>query len=199
MSTVLRPLVFTDRIEQAEEALVAQGLRPRQEAEAGGWIDLAGRAGLVALHSAAGSDDAVPDGTVVLSFEVDDADDVARRLQEAGFDDAVVADEAYGREIRVSTPDGLLRIGEVKHDGYGFRDHPAEAATAVVVATVPTAEPTLWAQLLSALGLEPSADGICFGDEATGLVRLGAAGRAAVGAGWETSDVRATVELRRGG
>lgn len=198
MTAVVRPLVFTDRIEPTRDALVAQGLRPRQEAEAGGWIDLAGSGGLVALHSASGSDDAVADGTVMLSFEVDQAEEAARRLRAAGFDDAVVADEAYGREIRVPTPDGLLRIGEVKHDDYGFRDHPAGAATAVVVATVPTAVPVLWARLLGALGLEQSDDGICFGDAVTGLVRLAAdAGAGAAGRG--ASEVRATVELRRGG
>lgn len=197
MSAVVRPLVFTDRIAQTREALVAQGLRPRQEAEAGGWIDLAGSGGLIALHSAAGSDDGVPDGTIVLSFEVHDADKAARDLREAGFQDAVVADEAYGREVRVPTPDGLLRIGEVKRDDYGFRAHPAGAAAAVVVVTVPTAAPSRWARLLDALGLEQSDDGISFGDEASGLVRLGAGGRA--GASRGTSEVRATVELRRGG
>ena len=175
-TAVVRPLVFTDRLEERRSALVAHGLRPRQEAEAGGWLDLAGAGGLVALHSAAGADEPVAEGETWLSFEVTDADTVAQALRRAGLD-AIVADEAYGREVHVPTPDcATLRLGEVKHDDYGFRAHAVEAvdgpAAGVVVAEVATRDPGGWGTLIGALGLSVDADGVSYGGRRTGVVRL---------------------------
>lgn len=170
---VVRPLVFTDRLDEVRDELAGLGLRPREESIAGGWVDLAGEGGLVALHSAAGADQPTAEGETWLSFEVADADAAADRLRAAGFGDALVADEAYGREVRVATPDaGLLRIAEVKHDRYGFRGDRSVAGSGVVLAEVPTGDPAGWEPLLGALGLDAGDDGVSFGDRRSGIVRL---------------------------
>ncbi len=71
---VVRPVRFTDNVEQMRRLLEALGLRPRVEAEGGGWVDMVAGGGMVALHSAENSERQAPSGFTTLSFEADDID-----------------------------------------------------------------------------------------------------------------------------
>ena len=74
MSIVVRPVRFTDDVAAMQAFLELLGLQPRIEFNRPGWVDLAGSAGLVALHDAATSATGGVHGETRLSFEVDDAD-----------------------------------------------------------------------------------------------------------------------------
>ena len=50
MSIVVRPVRFTDDVPAMQAFLELLGLQPRIEFNRPGWVDLAGSAGLVALH-----------------------------------------------------------------------------------------------------------------------------------------------------
>ena len=53
MSIVVRPVRFTDDVPAMQAFLELLGLQPRIQFNRPGWVDLAGSAGLVALHEAA--------------------------------------------------------------------------------------------------------------------------------------------------
>ena len=61
---------------------------------------------MLCLHSAPGAN-GMASGQTALSFESDEAPEaVADRLTAAGFPDAVILDENFGKILRVSGPDG---------------------------------------------------------------------------------------------
>ncbi len=128
MSLVVRPIRFTDDLAAMRDFLVLLGLHPRIESRHGGWLDLAGGAGLVALHDAATSDEGGMAGETRLSFEVADADAAAVGLVAAGFADVAVYDEAYGRALSVTDPLGRTVVADEQHgDLYGYLRHPVGA------------------------------------------------------------------------
>lgn len=121
---VVRPVRFTDNLEPMRAFLEALGLQPRVEATAGGWVDMVGDGGMVALHSARTSESQAPSGFTSLSFEADDIDSLAKRLLEAGVDDVAVYDEAYGRVLNCLDPLGdQFQVDERNDDPYGYRVH----------------------------------------------------------------------------
>lgn len=70
---------------------------------------MAAHGGLVGLHSAEGGDPPRSAGTVELALVTDEPlEEVARRLDAAGYDYEPIADEAFGRFMQVVDPDGLL-------------------------------------------------------------------------------------------
>lgn len=150
---VVRPVRFTDRIQPMRDLLVLLGLRQRLETERGGWIDLVGADGMVALHDAAGSVTGARPGETHLSFECEDASALARRLHVAGYDDATVVDEAYGRALLVTGPTGeQVQVDERSDDLYGYRRHaPTDSEVGVVVVRV-SDRPDDERRLLEALG-----------------------------------------------
>lgn len=161
-SLVVRPVRFTDRVEEMRELLELLGLRPRLESERGGWVDLDGSSGLMALHSAAGSATGGLPGESRLSFECSDATDLARRLHAAGFADATVVDEAYGRVLTVTDPLGAeVQVDEVQDDLYGYRRHAPAPSDLGVVPVRFTDRSEDYHRFLAALGLagEPAPDG----------------------------------------
>ena len=105
-AVVVRPVRFTDDVKAMQAFLEAMGLRPRIEAEAGGWVDMVAGGGMVALHSAASSATGGKPGQTSLSFEADDLTSLANQLREAGCEGVSVHDEAYGKVLTCSDPLG---------------------------------------------------------------------------------------------
>ncbi len=126
MSLTVQPIRFTDNIEEMTRLLVALGLSVSVTSDKGGWAVLAGRAGTVALHSAADSASGAKHGQTSLSFETDALDELARRLTASGFGNAdhpgesMVYDEAYGRAISITVGDEELTINGRSDDLYGY-------------------------------------------------------------------------------
>ena len=101
---VLRPLRFTADVPAMRRFLETLGLKSRVESEHGGWVDMVAGRGMVALHDSASSATGAKPGETGLSFEADDIEELKERLQAAGYDDATVWDEAYGRVLSVTAP-----------------------------------------------------------------------------------------------
>lgn len=121
---VVRPVRFTDHIEAMQEFLHTMGLRPRIEAEGGGWVDMVANGGMVALHAAETSVSGAVAGQTCLSFEADDLDALALRLQRAGVPEVTVYDEAYGRVLNCRDALGDLVVVDGRSDDlYGYRQH----------------------------------------------------------------------------
>ena len=119
---VVQPIRFTDDVKAMQAFLEALGLRPRIEAKAGGWVEMAAGGGIVALHSAATSATGARHGETHLSFEVDDVDALAHQLKASGVDDVTVYDEAYGRALDCRDPLGdVITVNWRSDDLYGFR------------------------------------------------------------------------------
>jgi hypothetical protein len=127
-TAVIRPLRFTADVEAMRSFLETLGLRSRIESERGGWVDMVTGRGMVALHDAATSSTGGRPGQTTLSFEADAIDELKDRLEQAGFGDATVFDEAYGRVLSVTGPDGVvIWIDERAEDLYGYKLHTAKA------------------------------------------------------------------------
>lgn len=118
------PVRFTDDVAAMRRFLEALGMRARISATGGGWVDLTvGTEGLAALHAAATSEFGHRAGETTLSFESEEPlEGVRDRLHAAGFADAHIIDEAYGRMLVVTDPDGIeVIVNEEQHDLYGYR------------------------------------------------------------------------------
>jgi hypothetical protein len=97
---------FTADMSRAAEFMAALGFAVEAEHRKGGWAELAAPSALLCLHSGL-SDRGMTPGETSLSFDSDeDPQVVADRLADAGFTDAVVLDENFGRIVRVTGPDG---------------------------------------------------------------------------------------------
>lgn len=120
---------------------------------------LSGRGGRVAVHSAASSAVAVPAGRTSLSLEVADAASTYDGLLGAGLD-AVVWDEAYGKQVGVRDPHGQgIWVNERMRDLYGYLAHEESAPSPVEVAAVYyTADFDAAAAFFGSLGLRGTAD-----------------------------------------
>ncbi len=163
MNIVVRPVRFTDDVPAMQAFLELLGLQPRISFDRPGWVDLAGSAGLVALHAAANSDTGGVRGETRLSFEVDDAEATAKSLHEQGIESTVV-DEAWGRVLELVDPLAAPVIAdETQHDLYGYTRHvvDATAPAPVVVPVRFTDETAAYDGFLRALGLsgEPAPGG----------------------------------------
>lgn len=128
----VRPLRFTDNVAQVRDFLVLLGFSPmKSRAEA--WIELAGAAGMVALHSAASATSDIEPGDVGLGFEVLDADALQAELADAGLTDSEIIDEAWGRVVNVRDKDGRqLTIDERSDDPYGYEVGTPEPRNGIV-------------------------------------------------------------------
>ncbi|MET9311291.1 VOC family protein [Kribbella sp. NPDC003505] len=123
-TTVIRPLRFTTDVQGMRAFLETLGLRARIESERGGWVDMLAGRGMVALHDAASSSTGGLPGQTRLSFEADDLGELKDRLEQVGFVDATVFDEAYGRVLSVSGPEGVvIWVDERNDDLYGYKLH----------------------------------------------------------------------------
>ena len=207
---VVRPLRFTDDVAAMRAFLQTVGLRPRIEAERGGWVDVVAGAGMVALHSAEISDTGGRPGETRLSFESADLDAVADRLRSAGYDDATIWDESYGRVLSVTDPLGdPIWVDGYDGDNYGFRLHDPERVPGLSVMPIRYTDPAgPMGGFLAALGLQAREEGASahwwvFGGH-TGLVALHTPspdgpilpGRGAVQLTFETAEPLTEVERR---
>jgi catechol 2,3-dioxygenase-like lactoylglutathione lyase family enzyme len=103
------PIRFVADVEECERFYAALGLDADRRGRTPGWSEMAGRGGLVGLHSAQGGDPPRPAGTVELALVTDEPlEEVARRLSASGYDYEPIADEAFGRFLQVVDPDGLV-------------------------------------------------------------------------------------------
>ncbi|MGI8577317.1 MAG: VOC family protein [Nocardioidaceae bacterium] len=152
---VVRPVRFTDNLQPMQAFLEILGLRPRVEAEAGGWVDMVAGAGMVALHSAADSDSGGLPGQTRLSFEADDVHALAKSLEEAGVEEVTVYDESYGQILTCRDPLGdQVHIDGHSHDLYGYRLHPLHVDIPLTVLPVRFTDPRgRYGDFLRALGL----------------------------------------------
>jgi catechol 2,3-dioxygenase-like lactoylglutathione lyase family enzyme len=120
----VRPVRFTDDVAAMRRFLEALGLQPRIAADGGGWVDFTSKeSGGAALHEAASATSGYPAGETSLAFESAELEAVRDRLHAAGFADANIVDEAYGRTLFVTDPDGVrVAVDEVQEDLYGYHD-----------------------------------------------------------------------------
>jgi catechol 2,3-dioxygenase-like lactoylglutathione lyase family enzyme len=106
------PIRYARDVEAAVRFYQALGLDLQAVSRPGAWAELAGRGGVLAVHTA-GADDA---GLCELAFETDEPlEAVVARLQSAGFACEAIVDENFGRSVRVTDPDGVwVQVNE--HD-----------------------------------------------------------------------------------
>jgi len=103
----LAPLYFTAETERAAAFFAVLGFtdvvaKSRTET----WIELNAPEALLCLHGGP-ADSGAAHGSGEIAFESDDDPHaVAARLKAAGYEDAMVIDENYGRSLRVTGPDG---------------------------------------------------------------------------------------------
>jgi hypothetical protein len=151
---VIRPLRFTNDVQAMRAFLETLGLRSRIESESGIWVDMVAGRGMIALHDAARSDTGGEPGQTRLAFEADDIDELKDRLDAAGFEDASVFDEAFGRVLTAKGPDGAgLWIDERSKDLYGYKLHAAHPDTRwSVTPMLGVSDQAGWERLLDTLG-----------------------------------------------
>jgi hypothetical protein len=103
----LTPLYFTADTGKAAAFFAALGFTDVvTRSRSGGWIELNAPQALLCLHGDP-IDSGMPHGSSEISFESDDdPHEMAARLKDAGYPDAIVIDENYGHSLRVTGPDG---------------------------------------------------------------------------------------------
>ncbi|MEI8411151.1 MULTISPECIES: VOC family protein [unclassified Kribbella] len=153
---VIRPLRFTADVAAMQVFLETLGLQARIESERGGWAVLLAGRGAISLHDAATSDTGGQPGQTNLTFEAEDIDELKERLESAGYDDATIWDEAFGRVLSATGPDGTkLWIDERSEDLYGYKVHetrPDERWS--VTPHLSGADQPAWERLLDVLGTD---------------------------------------------
>lgn len=180
MSTVVvRPVRFTDNIEQVREFLETIGLRVRIESQRGGWYDMVAGAGMVALHAAATSALGHAQGETSLSFEADDCELVAEQLRSAGVPEVVVYDEAYGQVLTCTDPNGdKIAVDGRSRDLYGYTLHQASPDRRISVQPVVFTPPDgAYRAFVEQFGFTPRGHAdeyfaSCAGDGDAGLIGL---------------------------
>lgn len=102
------PIRYVADVDSSARFYAALGLRPGDVSRSGNWAELAGSAGMLALHVARSSEQDKP-GYVQLAFETDEPLELlAERLTAAGFEPEAIVDENFGRSLHVVDPDGML-------------------------------------------------------------------------------------------
>lgn len=114
---LVQPIWFATDLDEPRRILEALGLRAFISADGGGWTEMVSDAGNVGLHLA-------DSPTVGLSFVADDLHAIAERLRAAGYD-ATIVDEAFGRTVRLPSPEegeggDEVWINEPQRDLYGY-------------------------------------------------------------------------------
>ncbi|MEW1957754.1 VOC family protein [Kineococcus sp. NPDC059986] len=117
------PVRFTNDLVAMRRFLVALGLTSTLSSDSGNWMSLEGSGGEVGLHSVDSAANPQKAGSTGLSFTTDEPlETVARRLDAAGFP-AVVVDEAFGRVLQVTDPDGQeIEVHATMTDLHGYSE-----------------------------------------------------------------------------
>jgi len=105
------PIRYVRDIEAAVRFYEALGLRTTATQRSGGWLELTGDGGILALHRA--TDEGESAELSLLASEP--LEQVVGRLTSAGFEAGTILDESFGRSMRVTDPGGMsVQINE--HD-----------------------------------------------------------------------------------
>jgi catechol 2,3-dioxygenase-like lactoylglutathione lyase family enzyme len=124
------PIRYAQDVAASTEFYRALGLEPGSVSRPGGWSELTGSAGMVAVHAAEG----LTAGRCELCFEADEPlETVAGRLRAAGFSPDDIVDESFGRSLQVRDPDGVLvQVNEHERELYtrGITDRKLATAGA---------------------------------------------------------------------
>lgn len=103
------PIRYTDDIDALVRFYGALGLELNTVSRAGGWVDMTAGGGMLGLHVASRAERPRTSGDCKLSFETDTGlEELVVRLHAAGYADAHILDEAFGRSLHVTDPDGVL-------------------------------------------------------------------------------------------
>ncbi|MBM7790885.1 VOC family protein [Tenggerimyces flavus] len=111
------PIRFTANVAAMREFFELLGFKSHIISEVGpDWVSMRGDVGIMSLHAA----DYEKSDVV---FDTDeDMENLQKRLHDAGFSDARIVDEAFGRRLDVSDPQGEnVMIFERMKDTYGYR------------------------------------------------------------------------------
>lgn len=109
------PIRFTEKLDEMQAFFEVLGFKPYVVSERPGWVEMRGGVSILALHSA---DHERSD----IAFDTDEhLEDLQHRLQDAGYIDAAIVDEAYGRTLTVTDPQGtVVYVNERMQDTYGY-------------------------------------------------------------------------------
>lgn len=158
---VVRPVRFTDRLSEMERFLGLIGLRPLIVSERGSWNDMIAGAGRVALHDAATSVTGGLPGLTGMGFEAADVGALSRQLTVAAVPGVAVYDEAWGRVLTCTDPEGgPIVVDERNDDMYGFQLRAETGAEpSLRVTPVKFTDPAgPYGGFLQALGLRPAGE-----------------------------------------
>jgi catechol 2,3-dioxygenase-like lactoylglutathione lyase family enzyme len=110
------PIRYASDVDASVRFYRALGLDLQAVSRPGGWAELTGRAGVLAVH--AGSDGNA--GSCELAFEADEPlEAVVGRLRAAGFACEDIVDENFGRSVRAADPDGAwVQVNEQDRELY---------------------------------------------------------------------------------
>lgn len=110
------PIRFTANIDEMRRFFELLGFKAHIVSEQPGWVEMRGGVSIIALHSAERER-----SDVVFDTE-EPLEDLQKRLHDAGYTDAVITDEAYGRALTVTDPQGEeVYVNERMQDTYGYR------------------------------------------------------------------------------
>lgn len=115
---ILMPIVYVTDIDRSREFYGHLGFTAERGSRTGDWQELRGGGGVLALHR----DEprrADPQARVELCMlATEPLEDIAARLDRPGSP-ATIIDEAFGRSLRVTDPDGMaFQVNEHDHDLY---------------------------------------------------------------------------------
>jgi hypothetical protein len=111
------PIRFTANVEAMRAFFELLGFKTHIVSERGtGWVSMRGDIGIMSLHAADREENAVV-------FDTDEPlEDLKKRLHDGGFSDAHIVDEAFGRMLEVTDPQGeKVEVFERMTDTYGYR------------------------------------------------------------------------------
>ena len=117
---LVMPIVYVRDMAAAVGFYAALGFRERRRSRSDTWVELEGEGGRIALHAAA-PDQPEKGGAVELCLlATAPLEGVRRDLLERGVTSVgPVVDEAFGRSMVVTDPDGLpIQINEHDHELY---------------------------------------------------------------------------------
>ena len=110
------PIRFTANIDEMRRFLELLGFEAHIISEKHGWVEMRGDVSIINLHGADREESSVV-------FDTDEPlESLQKRLQDAGFSDARITDEAWGRMLEVTDPQGeSVWVNERMKDTYGYR------------------------------------------------------------------------------